>query len=91
MPNTVATALFVYSIVHQLKYSLFYKHCDHNQYESISVTSAPTSKIYWCVLSELFTVKAKLLCGLLIKKGQVEILVLIQNQMIQSTPPHLIF
>jgi len=63
MPNTVATALFVYSIVHQLKYSLFNKHCDHNEYEPISVTSAPTSKIYWYVLFELFTVKAKLLCA----------------------------
>jgi len=71
MPNTVATALFLYSIVHHLKYSLFYKHCDQNQYESISVTSASTSTIYWCMLSELFIVRAKLLCGLLIKKSQV--------------------
>lgn len=86
MPNTVATPLLVYSIVHQLKYSLFYKHCDHNQYESISVTSAPTTKIYWCVLSELLTVKAKLLCSLLIKKSQAEISVLILIQIIR---PHL--
>jgi len=85
MPNTVVTALLVYSIVHKLKYSLFYKHCHHNQYESISVTSASTSKIYWCVLTELFTVKAKLLCGLLIKKSQVEISVLIWSQ---TTQPH---